>query len=371
MKKSFTAGLIGCTFVFLFMQPLAAQSPLVPGATLTTVYSSNVFFEGPTWDPVTQKLFFTTPDDSPHTVYRLNGPGQVSIWMSTSAAINGTFLANDGRLLAAVQDERAIISYRIGAGGPEDPRVLARDSSWNRPNDLCQTAAGDIYFTGPDWGGFYQAVYHLDTSGNVNVIITSMSKPNGISTSLDDSLLYVSDSDRGYWMVFPINPDGSVESGSVFFNPSTSDHRVPDGMTMDEEGNLYLTGRGGLWIVSPQGHQLDFIPISENSSNVTFGGAEGKTLYITCQNKVYSLENTIKGKAFTGNTGVQKGDVNGDDNITIVDALMTAQYYVGLNPFPFDADAADVSGCDGVITILDALVIAQYYVRKIAEFPCS
>jgi hypothetical protein len=198
-----------------------------------------------------------------------------------------------------------------------------------------------------------------------------MAKPNGIITSLDDSLLYISDSDSTLWMVYPLNADGSVGNGSVFFRPSTSDTRVPDGMTMDENGNLYLTGLGGLWIVSPQGTQLDFVAIPENSSNVTFGGSEGKTLYITCQNKVYSLENTIRGARFSSGPALTRGDVNGDGNINIVDALMTAQYYVGLNPSPFNPQAADVTGCDGSVTILDALVLAQYYVGLISVFPCN
>jgi hypothetical protein len=207
-----------------------------------------------------------------------------------------------------------------------------------------------------------------------------MTRPNGIITSVDGTKLYVADSSDKYWKVYSINTDGSVGSGSVFFNPGSSNTNDPDGMTIDENGNLYFTGRGGLWIVSPSGTQLDFITVTETTSNVTFGGTTGSTLYITCQNKVYSLETTVRGAAFTntsspGPTPVPtsspglKGDVNASGAVDIVDALLIAQYYVGLNPSNFNPDVADVN-CSGAIDIVDALLVAQYYVGLITTFPC-
>ena len=89
------------TILLLFILPLFAlvsQTTIAPGAQLVTEYSGNVYYEGPAWDPVTQKLYFTTPNDSPYNVYRLDGPNQVSVWMANSARINGTFLSNDGLL---------------------------------------------------------------------------------------------------------------------------------------------------------------------------------------------------------------------------------------------------------------------------------
>ncbi|MBN2532204.1 MAG: SMP-30/gluconolactonase/LRE family protein [Spirochaetales bacterium] len=356
------------------------QTTIAPGAQLVTVYSGsvNVLYEGPTWDPVTQKLYFTTPNDAPYRIYRLDGTNQVTVWMDNAAAVNGTFLSHEGRLLTAEQQDRKIGSYRIGSSGPEDPQVLAQNSSWNQPNDICQTPNGHIYFTGPNWGGSYQAVYHLNPQGTVTTIITSMAKPNGIIASLDGTKLYISDSDNRYWRVFPVNADGSVGTGSIFFNPSTGNTNEPDGMTMDEYGNLYFAGKGGLWVVSPEGTQLDFVSIPEFCSNVTFGGSEGKTLYLTCRGKVYSLETTVRGWYWAGNnptptpgTGVLLGDVNESGSIDIVDALLIAQYYVGLNPSPFNPAAADVTGCDETIDIVDALVIARYYVGLISSFPCD
>jgi len=364
--------------LFLILLPvvsLVSQTTIAPGAQLVTVYSASGYYEGPTWDPVTESLFFSMPNDPPYTVHRLDSSNQAYEWYTSPAAINGTFLSNDGRLLTAEQDDHKIGSYRIGLNGPEDAQTLAQNSSWNRPNDLCQTPSGHIYFTGPDWGSTYQAVYHLNPQGAVDVVISNLPKPNGVIASLDGTKLYISDSDYSYWMVYPINSDGSLGNGSIFFNPSVTSANDPDGMTIDEYGNLYFCGKGGLWVVSPEGNQLDFVSIPEFCSNVTFGGTEGMTLYITCQDKVYSLKTTVHGGNWAGGqTPIPNrvlGDVNASGSVDIVDALLIAQYYVGINPSTFDILVADVTGCDGTIDIIDALIIAQYYVGLISVLPCE
>ena len=95
---------------------------------------------------------------------------------------------------------------------------------------------------------------------------------------------------------YPINPDGTLGTGSVFFKPtSPPSSNDPDGMTIDEYGNLYFCGLGGIWIVSPAGEQLEMIEVPEFCSNVTFGGPNRRTLYITCQDKVYSLAMNVRG----------------------------------------------------------------------------
>jgi gluconolactonase len=84
----------------------------------------------------------------------------------------------------------------------------------------------------------------------------------------------------------------------VFFNPDTKDRREPDGMAVDAEGNLYLTGRGGVWAVNPAGGALGLIAVKEFASNVTFGGADGRTLFITCQDRLYNVPMKVKGALF-------------------------------------------------------------------------
>jgi gluconolactonase len=234
---------------------------------------------------------------------RLNSPGSATVWMDGAPATNGTVLSLDGRLLTADESTYQIRSHIIGESGPVDTIVLG--TTPKKPNDLVQLTNGNIYYTCPDWNGVGpsgQGVYRLEPNGVSTRAENTLWQPNGIMTSLDETKLYVaesssSDNTKKRWWVFPINPDGTLGSGTVFFKPSsppaTND---PDGMTIDEWGNLYFTGLGGVWIVSPTGQQLDMIPVATyNCSNICFGGPNGRTLYITCNVKVYSLAMTVRG----------------------------------------------------------------------------
>jgi sugar lactone lactonase YvrE len=278
-----------------------------PGATLQEVYSaSGIFFEGPTWDPASNKLFFTRRTGI-YQILRLDSPGSVTVWMNNSPQTNGTFLSLDGRLLTADEYPRQISSHRIDPGGPGDSQILADSSDGfsKKPNDLCQLANGNIYFTTPDWGADpgSQGVYLLEPDGTVTLVKNGLYQPNGVIASLDGTKLYVAESSNSFnpsreqWWVFNIKTDGTLDAGSVFFKPTSPPNpsNVPDGMTIDELGNLYFSGLGGIWIVSPQGELLEFISIPQSVSNVTFGGPNGRTLYMTCQDKVYSLDMCVRG----------------------------------------------------------------------------
>ena len=376
MTFSAKKSIIVCMLLLIVLQ-LFGQTTIKPGAVITAVHTGNAWYEGPAWDQATGKLYFTTPNDYPYNVYRLDAPGQASVWYPGSSRINGMFIDNSGRLLTCEQGSQRICSYRIGLSGPEDQQIVASDGSWYYPNDICQRAQGDIYFTCPNWENRPQGAYRLSTSGAVTRIAADLNQPNGIITSIDGTTLYIADSNLLYWKSYPVNADGSVGSGSVFFNPSTSNRNSPDGMTIDEQGNLYFTGRGGLWIVSPGGVQLDFISVPEATSNVCFGGSGGTILYITGQDKVYSLETTVRGASFAGGTPIPtsgpttapglRGDANGNGAVDIIDALLTAQYYVGLDPQGFLAANADTN-CNGAVDIVDALLMAQFYVGLITQF---
>jgi gluconolactonase len=219
--------------------------------------------------------------------------------MTPSNQANGTVLSKDGRLLTADEETMQIRSHIIAESGPEDSTVLC--TAPDKPNDLCELTNGNIYFTCPDWSGDpNQGVYILRTDGSVTRVNSSIVQPNGILTSADQTKLYVAESSSSVsankrWWVFPINSDGTLGTGSVFFKPTTTNYNDPDGMTRDERGNLYFTGLGGVWIVSPTGQQLKMITVPEATANVCFGGPDYKTLYITCNYRVYSLAMTVRG----------------------------------------------------------------------------
>jgi gluconolactonase len=268
-------------------------------AVITQVYGDDAFFEGPVWDPTTGKLYFTAFVGSRAQILRLDRVGRAAVWLDKSEGANGMFLANNGRMLAAQAFGHRLMSYSIGAQGPTDSAVLAADKMWHQPNDVCQAPNGNIYFTDPDFRDRKtSAVFLLKPDGGLQKVITNMPLPNGVITSLDGKTLYVSDSHESSWRSYAIADDGKVNEGKVFFDPNTESRREPDGMTIDSDGNLYFTGRGGVWVVSPDGKSLGLIPTTEFATNATFGGVDGKTLYITCDKRVYSLQMRLPGGAF-------------------------------------------------------------------------
>ena len=266
------------------------------GAELVEVYSDPRFFEGPTWDPRSDKLYFTAFGENNHAqILRLDGPGKVSVFKDNSQGTNGTYLARDGRMLGAQAFGHCVMRYDLSGGGEE---VLLHDDAWFGPNDICQSPRGDVYFTDPDFEkSEASAVYRL-ADGRATKIATDLAQPNGCLTSNDGTTLYVSDSGRKHWKAYPISPGGEVGAGRVFFDPDTDNRDSPDGMTIDEHGNLYFTGRGGVWVVTPEGQSKGLIRVLEFCSNATFGGADGKTLYLTCSKKVYALAMRVCGGQF-------------------------------------------------------------------------
>jgi gluconolactonase len=218
------------------------------------------------------------------------------------------FLSLEGRMLACDESTKQLTSMRIDESGPADIQVLAdtSDGFTKMPNDLCQLSNGNIYFTTPAWdgsGASAQGVWLIEPDGTVTRVNNTINQPNGVLNSLDEKKLYVSAGSTvtayQQWWVFDINPDGTLSAPSVFFDPVSppDTSNVPDGMTIDELGNLYFAGLGGVWIVSPEGQQLGFIDTPQSILNVAFGGPNGKTLYMTCQHKVYSLAMNVRGGA--------------------------------------------------------------------------
>jgi gluconolactonase len=222
------------------------------------------------------------------------------------------YLANDGRLLGAQAYGHRVLSYAIGDNGPAGTKVLLYDTKLHQPNDVAQSPNGDIYFTDPDFTkGTTSAVYVIPAKGELKKIIEDMQVTNGLKVSNDGRTLYVADDGPMNWRMYSIQPDGTVGPGRVLFDPPLPKEKrtAPDGMSIDEHGRLYLSGSGGVWVVDKFGVSLGLIPVPDLTaadgktrhgfcSNVTFGGQDGKTLYLTCQDHVYSLSMTVRGGQF-------------------------------------------------------------------------
>lgn len=282
---------------------------VAPGAKLVSVFSDDRFFEGPAWDPQSKKLYFTAFgrdkangfEKDKTQILRLDEPGKAFVWLDKTEGVNGMYLANDGRLVGAQAFGHRLLSFEIGPNGPANTKVLLHDTKLHQPNDVAQSPTGDLYFTDPDFEGKKTSVvYLLSTKGELRKVVEDMQVTNGIKVSNDGRTLYVADDGPSNWRSYPILADGTVGPGKLFFDPPVPMEKraPPDGMSIDEQGNLYLSGSGGVWVVDRFGGLLGFITIPEFCSNVTFGGEDGKTLYLTCAKQVYSLAMNVRGGQF-------------------------------------------------------------------------
>ena len=135
----------------------------------------------------------------------------------------------------------------------------------------------------------------------LQLLVTDLTRPNGIAFSPDEKYLYVNNSEpKKIWMRYRVQPDGTLTEAKLFYD-ATSDPRPgsPDGMKVDEQGNVYSTGPGGLWIFSPEGKPLGTILIPEKAANCTWAGPDRKTLYITASSSIYRIHLNIAGAPLT------------------------------------------------------------------------
>jgi gluconolactonase len=220
---------------------------------------------------------------------------------------NGLTYDQEGRLIVAEHGDRRVT--RIEAIG--QVTVLAdryEGKRLNSPNDVVVKSDGSIYFTDPPYGLQAQlkdpakelpfsGIYRI-ANGKLLLLAQDLAFPNGLGFSPDERFLYVasSESAKRLWMRYEVRADGSLGPGSVFYDASgEAGQGVPDGLKVDESGNLFATGPGGVVIISPAGRMLGRIELPEVPANVAWGDA-GKTLYITARTSVYRVRVITGGK---------------------------------------------------------------------------
>jgi gluconolactonase len=283
---------------------LAAESPefwiLIPrNATLDTLASGFGFTEGPVWDP---KGFVYVSDEVLNKIFRIYGDGRKEELISLGDPDGNTY-DRQHRLLDCASYLRAII--RIDAAGKYE--VLAdrfEGKRFNSPNDVVMGPDGAVYFTDPTSdlpAGqkqelAFEGVYRLDSKGRVTLLTSEMSQPNGLAFSPDGNKFYVDDDEKRNIRVYDFRPNGTLGKGRVFGEePGSKDDGVPDGMKVDREGNLYVTGPGGIWVWDTNGKHLGTILMPEQPANLAWGGADLGTLYITATTSVYRLKTSTHG----------------------------------------------------------------------------
>jgi gluconolactonase len=180
----------------------------------------------------------------------------------------------------------------------------------NSPNDGCFKSNGDLYFTDPPYGlpNRYDdprreldfcGVYRLSKAGELTLLTTEMTRPNGIAFAPDEKTLYVAQSDpeAAIWKSFPVKTDGTLGEGKLFFDATEHVGKLPglpDGLKADQKGNLFATGPGGVWIFSPAGKPLGRLDTGERTANCGWG-EDGTVLYITADTYLCRIQTKTKG----------------------------------------------------------------------------
>lgn len=268
-------------------------------AKLETVATGFGFTEGPVWD---SSGFVYVSDEEINKIYRVYRDGHREEVISLGDPDGNTY-DQQHRLIDCASVLRAII--RIDAAGKYE--VLAdryQGQRFNSPNDVVIGPDGAIYFTDPTLDLpkgekqeiTFQGVYRLDAKGQVRLLTKELTQPNGLAFSPDGKKFYVDDSEQRNIRVYDFHADGSISNGRIFGTEAgPKNSGVPDGMKLDTEGNLYVTGPEGLWVWDPEGHHLGTIVMPEQPANLAWGDPDYGTLYITATKSVYKLRTKARG----------------------------------------------------------------------------
>src|SRR6266540_3476697 len=284
------------------MNPLQAAALLAPLAlaqdfpniTVEKVAAGFRFTEGPVWSREGFLLFSDVPAN--HIVQL--APGQKpGVYREKSDGANGNTFDAQGRLYSCESVSRRVT--RVDKKGKIE--VLAE--KWegkrlNAPNDIVVRKDGHIYFTDPAFGeqadtrelDFY-GVYHITPKGVMSLIAKPAGRPNGIAFSPNGKILYVANSDDRNVRAYDVDNNGAVSNERIVVSNIEG---VPDGMRVDEKGNLYVTAKG-VAVYTPQGKVLHVIELSETPANCAFGDADFQTLYITARTSIYRVRMDVKG----------------------------------------------------------------------------
>ena len=303
----------------------ALDSLIALDAKVERIAEGYTWSEGPVWIREGGYLLFS--DVPENRMYRWREGEGASLFLQPSgyagsdlspfreAGSNGLEAGPDGTLLIADSGSRAIA--RLDLATKRKQLLIDRYAGkrFNSPNDLVRGPDGSIWFTDPPYGlkgldaspvkeQAVNGVYRLTRAGTITLVDGSFSFPNGIALSPDARTLYVSNSDpkRAVIVAFSLSPDGAILSRHVFADMTKLAAQglpgLPDGLSVDARGNLWASGPGGIHIFAPDGRELGRIDAGTAISNCAFGGADGKTLFMTAGHMILRVRTKVKGLIF-------------------------------------------------------------------------
>lgn len=261
------------------------------------------FTEGPVWNLSGGYLLFS---DIPGNRIIKYTPGEgISDFRAPSGKSNGLTFDKKGRLVACEHENRRV-SLTEKDGTVTTIASHFKGKRLNSPNDVVVKSDGSVYFTDPPYGlnpvfgslgnqelPFF-GVYRLSPAGDELRLLVDDSVPNGLAFSVDESLLYIADTENSRIRVFDVDDNGDTANGRIFAEIS-GEPLAPDGMKIDSEDNVYVTGKGGIWVLDPAGIRIGVIPVPELPANLSWGDEDWKTLYITARSSLYRIRLSIPG----------------------------------------------------------------------------
>jgi sugar lactone lactonase YvrE len=263
--------------------------PLAGRGKVELVSEGYGFTEGPQWMPKDGVLRFTADN----TIFQVAANDKVTTFRKPSNGANGLGLDPQGRMLTAEADARRVT--RTENDGTVTPIAQRFEGHrLNQPNDIAVRSDGTIYFTDPAFGDAdtaaeldFHGLFRIAPGGQLTAerrgAVTEL--PNGVVLSPDERRLYVSDSGHALVWVFDVASDGSLSKARTFVHADE-----PDGMAVDLAGNLYVAAMNGIAVFAPGGKLRDTIVVPRIPSNCAFGGADGRTLYITAREGLYRMK---------------------------------------------------------------------------------
>jgi gluconolactonase len=282
------------------LEPLSPKfSQIIGDAKLETVASGFGFTEGPMWDPAG---FLYVSDETINKIFRVYPNGKKEEVIALGDPDGNTFDRRH-RLIDCASVLRAIIEvtpdgkYKVLADRFEGKRL-------NSPNDVIVGPDGVLYFTDPTLDLVagekqeipFQGVFRLDDTGKLTLLTKDLTQPNGLAFSPDGKKFYVDDSEQRNIRVYDVESDTTLSHGRIFGEePGGKNDGVPDGIKVDKDGNLFVTGPKGIWVWDANGNHLGTIDMPEQPANLTWGDKDYSTLYITATTSVYRLRVRTRG----------------------------------------------------------------------------
>ncbi|HKE79626.1 MAG TPA: SMP-30/gluconolactonase/LRE family protein [Solirubrobacteraceae bacterium] len=280
-------------------------------AELERLGTGFTFTEGPIWNPDGFLLFSDMPGDVRRRWDEQSGVSEVA---NPSNKGNGMTIDNEGRLVVCEHVTSSVVRMDPdGAGGGREVLATHYDGrELNSPNDVVVKSDGAIYFTDPTYGrmpGFglereqdldFQGVYRIaPEGGDPQLLVGDFSQPNGLCFSTDESLLYINDTDRAHIRVFDVQGDGTLANSRVLADGIGSGSLeigdLVDGMKLDERGNVWVTGPGGVCVFSPEGEHIGTVEVPESVGNLNWGGPDWNWLFIPASSSVYRIQTKVSG----------------------------------------------------------------------------